>query len=269
MLRDLSKNCPPLSFLLSLLSQPLLPTSTDFIVAAEGSTFYLCLRQALVSHFCPLLAAASAEATAAACAEADLVLENPPTAEGATWYPPYEHLSGPFDLRRKELYQPFSEGETLKLCRMLIMGNPNFRGDAKGCGFDFDKLESADKDNEFCLALFPIHNYPLKDALAKSWMPLDWPWKMPIDQIKEYFGEEVGFYFGFLSALTTGMVPIVPLGIAAQVTSLGAPLFVAHARPPPCHSFCWRGCVTPTPDSPPRTFVYASDRVVGGVGARL
>lgn len=158
-------------------------------------------------------------AVAAACLAANIVLENPPTAEGAMWYRPYDKLSAPFDLRRKELYLPFTEGTNLKLCRMMVTGSPSYKGDAKGCGFDLDKLESADKDNEFCLAMFPTHNYALKDQLERAWMPLDWPWNLPKDLIKEYYGEEVGFYFAFLAHLTSGLLPLAPCGVAAQIVA--------------------------------------------------
>lgn len=73
-----------------------------------------------------------------ACRSIDLVLENPP---GKDWYPPYDHLSGPYDLRKPQLYEPFSEGDCVKIMRLIITGNPNFTNDAKGCGFDIDKLE--------------------------------------------------------------------------------------------------------------------------------
>jgi len=158
-------------------------------------------------------------AVAAACAAEDIVLENPPTAEGAKWYRPYDKLAAPFDLRRKELYKPLTEGTKLKLCRMMVMGNPNYKGDAKGCGFDMDSLESSVKDNEFCLAIFPTHNYELKDKLEKAWIPLDWPWNLPTDLIKEYFGEEMGFYFKFLAHVTSGMLPMAPFGVGAQIAA--------------------------------------------------
>jgi len=37
----------------------------------------------------------------------------------------------------------------------------------------------------FCEGCFPLHNPEKMEALEKAWMPLDWPSKLPVEEIKE------------------------------------------------------------------------------------
>jgi hypothetical protein len=39
------------------------------------------------------------------------------------------------------LYQPLTEGERVKIARLLVTGEKHFKGDAKGCGLNIDKLQ--------------------------------------------------------------------------------------------------------------------------------
>mmetsp|Transcript_49259 Transcript_49259/g.111764 ORF Transcript_49259/g.111764 Transcript_49259/m.111764 type:complete len:566 (-) Transcript_49259:236-1933(-) len=50
-------------------------------------------------------------------------------------------------------------------------------------------------------------------------MPLNWPWKLPIDDIKEYFGEQIAFYFAFLAHVTTWLLPLSALALVFQIAS--------------------------------------------------
>jgi hypothetical protein len=65
----------------------------------------------------------------------------------------------------------------------------------------------------------PIHNSALKEALEHKWMTSGMPWHLPVFEIKEYFGEELGFYFSFLGHLTTGIFTLAPFGVGAQALS--------------------------------------------------
>lgn len=91
----------------------------------------------------------------------------------------------------------------------------------RGCGFDVNRL-SASKEGEDALVLefFALHDpAPLK-ALEDKWMPLDWPWRVPCDDIMEYFGKEVAFYFAFLTHLTTGFMVLAVLGVGAEILAI-------------------------------------------------
>jgi len=77
----------------------------------------------------------------------------------------------------------------VKLLAMLCEGDSHIHGPGKGCGFNIVDLNTRTKDNKHCLAFFPLHQSQKSDKLYNAWMPNDWPWKLPINDIAEYFGE--------------------------------------------------------------------------------
>lgn len=117
-----------------------------------------------------------------ACEAIGLNLKNPDYAK--SWYDPYAHLSGGFEIQKKELYTPFTDGDYIKLLFLILVGSPNFKDDAKGCGFDIAKLNSNEDSDAFCLGFFPLHEHEAKRQLSQRWLPLDWPSNMPIYDIK-------------------------------------------------------------------------------------
>lgn len=168
-------------------------------------------------------------------------------------YGPYEHLNGPFSFKHRNLFESFTSGDYVYLLNSLLSAPPQnqlitrMRADkaksdaankkegnlpesetnmdeplaGRGCGFDLNKTSiSQDGDNIHVLEFFSLHDPEERQLLEDKWMPLDWPWKLPVNGIMEYLGKEVAFYFAFLKQLTSGLLFLSPLGIAAQICAV-------------------------------------------------
>lgn len=72
-----------------------------------------------------------------------------------------------------------------------------------GCGLTIEELAKGGS----VLAAFPIHNAKEKVMLEKRWLRAhDMPWNQPIWDVKSYYGEKIGLYFGFIAHLTGWLV---------------------------------------------------------------
>jgi anoctamin-10/anoctamin-7 len=69
------------------------------------------------------------------------------------------------------------------------------RGSSKGAGLNIIKM----LDQKVVLAAFPMHDYEQLKKLQVKWLNLTGlPGSMPIEAIREYFGERIGLYFVYL-----------------------------------------------------------------------
>lgn len=126
----------------------------------------------------------------------------------------YQYIYGKFDTEKPELYaknfrtnSPFRGVDRLILI-MIIMENRLMEG---GCGLNTSKMEQ-----EGCIeAIFPLHDEEELNLMAKKFFSF-WtmPWNLPLDDVKDYFGEKIGLYFTFLCHYTSWlMVPAFAGGL--------------------------------------------------------
>lgn len=123
--------------------------------------------------------------------------------------PQYGGGTAPFFANYAHLFQEidgsvFSELDRQRLVQSLISS----RAERDGAEQDLTILYRTGVIYKF----FPLHKYE-----EQTWLWNHWAKKLarnqPIDQIRDYFGEKVGFYFGFLGYTAKWLLPIAVLGL--------------------------------------------------------
>lgn len=134
-----------------------------------------------------------------------------------TAYRPCQFIYAPYRSRLEHLYQfdhtiegpphPFSELVRLKMCAMLLQSRLPTDADTL-------HVRKAITQNKL-LACFPLHSPAKVRALQTQWSryPHD---SLPLDGIKEYFGEKVCLYFAFADHLSAALVYPAVIGIPLQ-----------------------------------------------------
>ncbi|KNC47875.1 transmembrane protein 16H [Thecamonas trahens ATCC 50062] len=120
----------------------------------------------------------------------------------------------------------FEPAEQVRLMRVLLETTP----ESGGAGVDL----TSDERPDFVVDAFPLHDSRAVDALMRDWVkaPVSHVTEQPLEEIKEYFGAEVGMYFAFLGHyarwLVAPAVASVCVAIAQALTwhdSLAVPIY--------------------------------------------
>jgi Calcium-activated chloride channel len=106
-----------------------------------------------------------------------------------------------------------NEVQALKLLLSIIIARPETEN---GAGLNLDHLQVKGKIKRW----FPTHSTYGKERLVASWRGCNLPWNLPLGKIREYLGEKVAYYFGFLSHTTKWMLFPAVIGTAVFVHQL-------------------------------------------------
>ncbi|CAM9104726.1 unnamed protein product [Ectocarpus sp. 13 AM-2016] len=140
-------------------------------------------------------------------------------------YEAYEYIYAPYTVDRPELESlykkhgglerdvvmiPFRGTDRLKLLYSILVAKTA----DSGCNLDILRLVKS----KCLLAFFPLHDKVELRALQRKWLQyFRPPWKEPIDDVKNYFGEKIGLYFLWLGHYTTWLIPASIVGVMAWV----------------------------------------------------
>jgi hypothetical protein len=138
-------------------------------------------------------------------------------------FSPYDYIFGPYinTAELAPLYAqytvgdkayPFQQLDRIKL--ILSIFERRVSDEVPGAGLNMAKMIA----KSVTLGQFPVHNYDDLNRLQRKWLVLwQWPWNQPLDLIKDYFGQRIGFYFLYLQHYTTMLMGPALLGVIYDV----------------------------------------------------
>lgn len=133
-----------------------------------------------------------------------------------THYLPYQYIYGKYSRKVGErLYwtedgydHPFREITRLKLEALLLEARPHHKKENL-------KIRRYLRSG-WMTAVFPLHNRAHTEILMMKWKQFPMQ-KLPLDDLKEYFGEKVALYFVFMEHFTSFLLIPAVIGIPLQI----------------------------------------------------
>jgi len=128
----------------------------------------------------------------------------------------YKHYKRTKD---SDLETPFDERTRLRIIYECIIADTNEGGaEIKIADLLINKAHPLK-------AVFPYHDQDELEYFDKEWIrncnPMKWFW-CPLDKVRDYFGEPVGFYFGFLTFYLRWLVAPAAVGVIFFIWQLAA-----------------------------------------------
>jgi hypothetical protein len=140
---------------------------------------------------------------------------------------PYDFIYAPYKLAPdlQNLYTqyqvaegmqyPFKPSDRIKLMVSIMQARVN--EEYPGAGLDLLTM----KEKRVTKGQFPVHDYEQLNMTQKKWLVLlAYPWAQPLDEIKEYFGERIAFYFLYLQHYVTFLTVPCFIGIPFFITEM-------------------------------------------------
>lgn len=110
----------------------------------------------------------------------------------------YRHYPASSNTVNEDHMYPLRPVDRVKLMVSIMeapFGEPDF-----GCGFQLNNFSK----KKVLLAQYPLHDFDELETIRKQWIRLFASEKsLPITQIKDYFGEQIGLYMAFLQYFVT------------------------------------------------------------------
>ncbi len=106
---------------------------------------------------------------------------------------------------------PFRNVDRIKLIIAILEG-PLIE---RGCALNLRDM----RGHKVVLAAFPLHEYDDLKALQRKWLQL-WSLQQPVDNIRDYFGERIAFYFVYLNHYVNALVSPAIGGLVTYIVKV-------------------------------------------------
>jgi len=137
-------------------------------------------------------------------------------------YKPYDHIFAPYNRKVHEYFKcgiglshPFDRLLRTRIIARMIQSDIEFdKTKQGGAGLKLAEL----KKQGTIINYFALHDESLQDTVYKNWVSRStWPWALPSNLIRAYFGEKVALFFVFTAHYTTWLLPLALVGLITQL----------------------------------------------------
>ena len=159
-------------------------------------------------------------------------------------FPLFDYIYAVVRPAQADMFMAFVDTTRHKVILRMLCASSKLPGAARGAGLDaraMDRVEpapllpyKADKsgDGPRISTLILLHDHDKRDALHKEWLGnykiILKPWEQPINHIRVYLGEQMGFYFLFVSTWATSYLINGIIGLVLYALMKLVPPFNGH-----------------------------------------